>query len=242
MPAAAESPFAGPVAALERRLAVYRGNGAANGRKALAAAYPIVEKLVGAAFFDGLALEYARHSPSREGDLNEFGHAFAQFLAGFPPVRELPYLPDVARLEWAIHRAHYAADAEALDVLRLAEVATEEQGALRLRLHPACAVLASPWPLARIWEVHRDDFAGDREVVFDTMTHRCLVHRPAWRVMVGALDAGAHGFLESVRAGRALDDCVGQALAADASFELGAALAEWIGARVIVDFEKGAGA
>jgi hypothetical protein len=239
-PTERELPFAGAPAAIEPRLAVYRGNVAANARKALAGAYPIVEKLVGPEFFDGLAREYARHSPSREGDLNEFGHAFAAFLEDFPHVRDLPYLPDVARLEWAIHRAHYSADAAPLDPRRLAEVAPGSQASLRLRLHPACALLTSPWPLERIWDVHRDDYTGDPAVAFESRTFRCLVHRPAWRVMVGGLDEAAHAFLESVVAGRTFEECVGGALEADASFDLAPALAAWIDARVIVDFETGA--
>lgn len=238
MPAAPNSPFVGTSWAIDPRVAVYRGNVFANARKALAAAYPIIEKLVGSEFFDGLAREYSRRSPSIAGDLNEYGQAFPEFLDTFPHVQDLPYLPDVARLEWAIHRAHYAADAVPLDLDRLAGLAPEDQGALRLRLHPACGLLTSQWPLARIWEVHRDDFTGDPRVVFDSATHHCLVHRPQWRVMVGALDAGALAFLACVQAGRSLEDCVARALAEDASFDLGPALAEWIGAAVIVDFES----
>jgi hypothetical protein len=238
--AAPGSRFVGTPPTIEPRLAVYRGNVVANARKALAAAYPIIEKLVGPEFFDGLAREYARHTPSREGDLNVLGHAFAAFLEGFPYVQELPYLPDVARLEWAIHRAHYAADAAPLDLSRFAEVSPEAQGALRFRLHPACAVLKSPWPLARIWEVHRDDFDGDPAVEFESKTHHCLVYRPAWRVMVGPLEDSAHAFLDAVRAGRALEDAVAGALAVDESFDLGPALVTWINSAVIVDFETGA--
>lgn len=239
LPAVPDGVFAGARPALADRLALYRGNVAANARKALAAAYPIIGKLVGEAFFDGLAREFARHAPSKAGDLNVFGEGFAGFLATFPPARELPYLPDVARLEWAIHRAYYAADAEPLDPARLAQVPPEAQGSLRLRLHPACALLASPWPLARIWEVHRDDHEGDVAVAFEPKTHYCLVHRPAWRVMVGSLEAGPHLFLESVLAGHGLEEAVIRALAVDATFDLGHALATWIDAAVIVDIVTG---
>jgi hypothetical protein len=231
--------FVGAAEAVATRLGIYRNNVAANHRKALVNAYPIVEQLVGAAFFDGLAREYARAHPSRDGDLNLFGSALPEFLQGFAHARSLPYLPDVARLEWAIHRAHYAADAPFLDPRRLADVPPDRQGVLRLRLHPACALLDSPWPLARIWEVHRDDYEGDPHVDFDEGPHRCLVHRPLWRVMVGKLEAGPDAFLRTTQAGEPLESCVGAALAADPAFDLGAALAAWIEARVIVDFSLG---
>ena len=47
--------FNGTGESLAGRLALYRGNVFANGRKALAASYPVIEQLVGGAFFDGLA-------------------------------------------------------------------------------------------------------------------------------------------------------------------------------------------
>ncbi|MEO8038509.1 MAG: DNA-binding domain-containing protein [Betaproteobacteria bacterium] len=228
--------FAGDAASLAPRLAIYRGTVQANGRKALAAAYPIIEQLVGAEFFDALGREYAKLTPSRDGDLSAYGETFDLFLSGFPHVSELPYLPDVARLEWAIHRAHYAADADKLDPVRLAGVPAEAQGRLRWRLHPACALLDSGWPLARIWEVHRADHSGDGQVAFDTRMHHCLVHRPAWRVLVSDLDEGAYAFLAAVQEGAPLERCVERALAVDGSFDLGAAIAAWIDARVIVDF------
>lgn len=231
----AEQAFVGTAASLAPRLALYRGNVEANARKALAAAYPVIEQLVGAEFFSGLAREYCRRSPSREGDLTRYGDAFAEFLRDFEHVRELPYLADVAGLEWAVHCAHYAADADRFDALQLASRPDEEWGTLRVRLHPACAVLASPWPLARIWSVHQREHVGDRTVPFDEATHRCLVYRPQWRVQVGELGAGEHAFLEAALEGATLHRCVDEAVFADAAFDLGSALAAWIEARVIVD-------
>lgn len=226
--------FDGAGESLAGRLALYRGNVFANARKALAVAYPVVEQLVGGEFFDGLAREYGRRSPSREGDLTVYGEGFGAFLDDFQHVRELPYLPDVARLEWAVHRAHYAADAGRFDLTGLAAMPVEMPGALRPRLHPACALLVSRWPLARIWAVHQPDHSGDRHVEFDDQFHRCLVYRPEWRVGVGELGEGEHAFLGSVSSGATLERCVDAALAVDASFDLGQALAAWIEARVIV--------
>lgn len=231
----AEQVFGGSSTSLAPRLALYRGNVLANARKALAAAYPVIEQLVGAEFFEGLVREYVRRSPSHEGDLTRYGDGFGEFLRDFEHIRELPYLADVASLEWAAHSAHYAADADRFDALQLASRPDEEWGTLRVRLHPACAVLASPWPLARIWSVHQRDYAGDRTVPFDDATHRCLVYRPQWRVQVGEVGAGEYAFLEFALEGATLHRCVDAAVLADASFDLGPALAAWIEARVIVD-------
>ena len=69
--------FHGEPEQARHRFGIYRGNAAANVAKALAATYPVVEKIVGPEFFAGLAREYRSRHPSQHGDLNEYGHAFA---------------------------------------------------------------------------------------------------------------------------------------------------------------------
>ncbi len=224
---------------LARRVALYRNNRDANARKALEGAYPVVRQLVGEAFFEGLSREYRRAVPSVSGDLNLHGATLARFLEGFEPARELPYLPDVARLEWAVHRAHYAADAPALDLARLSAVPVERQGGVRLRLHPACGILTAAFPVARIWAVHQPDHEGAIEVDFTPGPHHALVHRPRFRAVAGPLDAAAKAFLGMVLEGGSLARCLEAALAVEPAFDLGAALAAWIEARVVIDFDLG---
>jgi hypothetical protein len=209
----------GADAALER-LAVYRGNVVGACTKALAGAYPIVAKIVGQSFFEGLAREYLRRYPSTSGDLNEFGVSLAQFVARFEHTQDLPYLPDVARMEWLTHRAYYAADA------------AEGRG---LRLAPACALLASRWPLARIWEIHQDDYEGEFSVDLEAGPERILIYRPRFRVLVGAISTGAYRFLERCAAGAPVAAARDAALVAQPDFDLAAALAAWLEAGVMVE-------
>jgi hypothetical protein len=87
------------------RIAIYRRTVFANYRNALAATYPVVKRLVGAPFFNTAVDSYVHAHPSASGDLNVYGDAFGDFLAAYPHAANLPYLPDVARLEWAIDEA-----------------------------------------------------------------------------------------------------------------------------------------
>ena len=217
------------------RLAVYRGNVYANCGKALAGAYPIVCKIVGTGFFEGLAREYARAHPPESGDLNEYGARFAEFVAAFPHTQDLPYLPDVARMEWLAHRAYYAADVAPLAPARFAGLPTDACAMLRPVLAPACALLESPWPLARIWEVHQEDYAGKIAVDLDAGPDRILVHRPGWRVQVSPLAPGEYRFLAAARDGAALGEALEAALSAVPGFDASTALARWVAASVIVD-------
>lgn len=229
--------FAGDPAIAARRLAIYRGNVHANAAKALRAAYPVVAQLVGEEFFQGLARAYSGAVVSRSGDLNAYGAEFARFLADFPHTQDLPYLPDVARLEWAVHLAHYAADREPLNPARLAEFSHEHQPSLRFRLHPACALLASRWPIARIWEMHQSGGTGPFDVDMDGGTERALVYRGAFLVRVRSLDWGEYVFLSALARRRTLAGALDAALAVEAAFCLQEILIRLLGDSIIVDVD-----
>ncbi|HVO87281.1 MAG TPA: DNA-binding domain-containing protein [Casimicrobiaceae bacterium] len=227
--------FAGPEEQVRRRLALYRGNVQANAGKALSNAYPVCRQLVGEDFFGGLANAYAARVHSTSGDLNEYGDRFAEFLADFPQASHLPYLPDVARLEWLVHRAHYAADAPAFDANVLAGLTEAAFGACTAMLHPACALIDSPWPLARLFEIHQPDYAGEFSVDLDAGGGAALVFRPLLRVQVSALSTGAAVFLRASFHGQVIVDALDVARRVDPTFALDRALPEWIAQRVIVD-------
>jgi hypothetical protein len=73
--------------------------------EALRLSYPVTDKLVGGTFFDQAALAYARRHPPREPVLARYGAGFAGTLATHQGAGDLPYLADVARLEWAVDQA-----------------------------------------------------------------------------------------------------------------------------------------
>jgi uncharacterized protein len=237
--AAAASLFRGSAEMVLARLAVYRSNVYGNCANALKGAYPIVRKIVGEEFFDAMARAYARAEPSTNGDLNAFGERLADFVAGFEHTKDLPYLPDVACMEWAAHRAYYAPNAEPLDMPRLEGIPEARFASLRLRLAPACTLIESRWPLARIWEVHQDDYRGAIDVDLHAGPNRILVHRPRWRAEVCALTPGDYGFLWRARQGHMLGEALDTALGLDRNFEPASALARWVIAGVIVDLEIG---
>jgi Putative DNA-binding domain len=64
--------------------------------RALRLSYPAVDRLVGAAFFDGAARAFIDAHPPRSSYLDEFGGDFADFLAQFPPAASVPYLSDAS--------------------------------------------------------------------------------------------------------------------------------------------------
>jgi uncharacterized protein len=231
--AAAAAMFRGMPQRVLARLAVYRGNVHANCTKALACAYPVIQKIVGEDFFDAMAREYARAIPSRSGDLNLYGEALGDFVASFPHTRDLPYLPDVARMEWLVHRAHFAQDSPPFDPSPLASLHAERFASLKPRLSAACTLLESPWPLARIWTIHQDDYHGLFEIDLNAGPDRLLVYRTGWHARVLSLAPGDFSFLASAAHGATLGSALEAGVAAERSFDPSTTLARWMDAQVI---------
>lgn len=186
------------------RLAIYHGNARANWRGALAGAYPTVRRLAGGDFFDAACDAYVRAHPSRCGDLAAFGGEFAAFLADYAPAAALAYLPDVARLDWAVHESFSAADVEALDLAHLAQVREADYGWLRMRLNPAARLLESAHPVAAIWEANRPHRDGTPDRIEGA--ERVLVMRQGFEPRPRPLAACEWEVLALIAAGATLGE------------------------------------
>ncbi|HEX9391535.1 MAG TPA: DNA-binding domain-containing protein [Usitatibacteraceae bacterium] len=219
-----------------RRLEIYRYNVLANLRGALADIYPVVQAIVGEAFFRHAAEQFIRVCPSRSGDLNQFGQDWAAFLATYPHARDLPYLADVAKLEWAWHESFHAADHAAFDLARLSSVAPEQHGRLRFQLHSSVRLLSSGFPLFHIWEVNQPGYGGAMELDWTTGGDHLLIHRQGVEVSIHRLEPAAWKFLRALSAGAELEQAAEQALEADAEFDLQGFLLQSVQCDVIVNF------
>lgn len=218
------------------RLQLYRNHVFATLTAVLEATYPVVCRLVDARFFAYAADRYIRAHPPDAPCLFEYGASFPEFLSAFPPCRELPYLPDVARLEWAMNVALTAENAEALDPARLAGVPPAEAARFAFRLHPSLSLLASPWPVDRIWTAHQGDDEAVAPVDVDAGGVRLEIRRRGDDVIVRRLDDPEYRFLCALAGGRPLEAAAAAALASDAGFDLSAALSLLLGEGVIIDF------
>lgn len=208
----------------KRRFDVYRNNVAAGITEALRATYPVIEKLVGAAFFGAAARVYLDRHPPRSPLLFRYGEAFGDFLDSFPPAAGTPYLGDVARLEWARIQAYHAPDAEPLSIDRLARAsqspagAEADVGALRFELHPSLALIASRWPIVSLWAASTGQ--GRSDDVDMKRPERALVIRPGLAVETLSVPLGGFAFMTALAAGRTLQQAAIAASEADPRFDL----------------------
>jgi len=202
-PAGITAPDPGEVA---QRFKVYRNNVQHSLTRALAARFPVIERLVGAEFFTAMARVFIATSPPTDPVMLHWGASFAGFLEGFPPVAHLPFLGDVARLEYARGRACHAADADpvapgALDVTHLE--------ALRLALHPSVELFVASLPAVQIWQSHQT--GATRAPLASGPDHALIARRPDFTVIVERVESGTFAVLSALHLGQTLGDAASKA-------------------------------
>ncbi len=225
-PAAPDGPgwFTGP------GLAVYRNNLREVARKALAADYAVIERLVGSDCFRQLAGDYLVAHPSRSGDLQHFGRAFPCFLDARYGDSVFPYFGDVARLERALTECGCSAAAPILDISALAGVDSLEYEALQFAPHPAWRLLASPYPIAEIWHANQSTAEPDRVINLASGAAYVIVRRHHGELLVQTLSRGEFEFLHALQNGHPLGAAFDLAKAIADSFDAAASmlhLFEW---------------
>ncbi|USX13123.1 DUF692 family protein [Oxalobacteraceae bacterium OTU3CAMAD1] len=220
----------------EHRFGLYRGNLSATWDKTLSAAYPVVRMLMGEEFFSGLGKAYGRAHPSTSGDLNRFGADFDTFLRHFPHVADYPYLPDMATLEWALHRAHYAPAADGVTAQRLAALSPEQMETARMTLHPACRLLSSEWATIPLWQAHQPG-SGTGFPEHMAAPSYGVVARPAWKTQVVPLSGAGHAALRVLGEGRDFGAALDAAFDIDEAFDVAGNLQLWLAHALIVKID-----
>ena len=193
------------------RIEVHRNNVVASLSDALAETFPVVCRLVDARFFAFAAHEFMCVSPPDDPCVADYGARFADFLADFPPCRELVYLADVARLEWLLQRASTAADGAPLGPAGLAGLAAEDAERLTFRFQPSFGYLCSPWPIAEIWRANRMDDATPTAVDLHSGGVLLEIRRRDGVVEFREVAPATFAFRAALAGGAALGDAIGAA-------------------------------
>lgn len=215
------------------RFAVHRNNLLSSLIDALASSYPVVQQLVGEEFFRAMAAVYVRRSPPRTRILAEYGGDLADFIEAFEPAGALPYLADVARLEWLRLRAYHAADATPLgaEALATALAAPETLGELLLELQPALGLLDSRYAIVSLWAAHQGELPI--AAVAPDQPECALVVRNGLEVEVIGIRRSDLLFIQALHQGLPFGCAAQRALALDAGCDLGASLAHLLRAGAI---------
>lgn len=204
------------------RYAVYRNNVMVSLTGVLADTFPVLRQTLGDEGFAALARAFIRACPPTSPVMTAYGEAFAGWLQHAEVLPAWPWLPDLARLEWARVRAWHAADAEPCPAEALARALDQPAGlpALRLHLHPSLSVVRSAHAVVSWWAAHAAPAPPDDGAVA-CRPEAAVVLREGDDALVCPVSWPDAGFLAQLLAGATL----GQAVAAEPQADLAASLA-----------------
>jgi hypothetical protein len=214
---------AGSGATLQDRFAIHRNNVHVSLVDALVENFPVTQALVGSEFFQAMARTYVQDHKPAHAQLHEYGTDLPQFISTFAPARDLPYLPDVARLEIAWCQSWAAAEASALSLAAIAAHPADTLLQARVATHPATRLLRSPWPVGSIWQAHQTPDPDLSDVVWGA---ECvLVARPDAHIELQQLPAALASFADALLFRHlSIEQAATAALTAFPGFDAGSAL------------------
>lgn len=233
VPAGLVGPDGAPSA---RRFAVYRNNVIVGLVDALKSAFPTTCRIVGDEFFVAMARVHAMQTPPESPVMLDYGRDFADFLAGFAPVDGLPYLRDVARLEWAWVEAYHASEADPMPLARLAGIDHGRLPQTRLHLHPSVRVVRSEYPIVTIWCMNIEDQASG-SVDLGAGGQDALVVRPKASVEIRTVPRGAAVFVEILQRGATLAEAGAAAIEANRDIDLTGLFADLLSIGAVSGYE-----
>jgi Putative DNA-binding domain len=184
------------------RFPIYRNNVAGALVGALKVRFPVVEQLVGVAFFRTMAGEYCAQNKPSSAVLIHYGATFAAFIAQYESAASLPYLAEVARFENAWWNTYHAADAQNFDAQQLEKIAADAWGDLTFQFQPSVQIFSSDQGAVSIWQWHQT--TNNPEKLELGGSEYAIVSRTGFDVEVRMISAEGFCFLQSLKAGQSL--------------------------------------
>ena len=160
-----------------------------------------------------------RRHPPESPLLMFYGARLPAFLAAFEPVREIGYLPDVARLELALRNSYHAADSQPLAPAEL-QIPAERLIASGVEFAPTVRLVRSVWPIHGIWRFNMENNAPKPRAGGENV----LITRPGFDPLPSTLAPGGGTFVAALMEGAKFGEALDTAVAEVPEFDLTSAL------------------
>lgn len=140
-----------------QRLGIYRGSVHGILTQSLSDTFPICKALLGEKFFDKMCDRFIDKYPPTTPFFSQYGNKLASFLDSFEPVKEIPYISDIALFEWKRHELWQQISNEPFDFSQIASLSEAQQEKLIFNLSPSLSLFNSEYRIDLIWFAHQEN-------------------------------------------------------------------------------------
>lgn len=205
-----------------KRFGVYRNNVVVSLIEALKAVYPSIAAMMGEKNFQKIARFYVSEHPPSSAMMQTFGGEFPEFVKNLPPLKNSPFLEDLAMAEKAWLEAYHASDAVPISPEKLGSFNPEETMNLIFTAHPASHLIMSKYPLSDLFDYRN---ASPENGIDMEISQHLLITRPHLNVFTTALDNADATFFDLILSGNTLGTAIGTSSETDEKFDAGKAIA-----------------
>jgi hypothetical protein len=164
----------------------------------------------------------------------EYGAGFVGALQWDEGTSALPYLEDVASLDWALGDVAVAVDGAALSITMLANYPPDSLPDLTLRLQPGLRYLRSGWPIDDLVRIRLSERPPD-QLHFVPVAVALEIRGARGQFRIGRIEEAALKFRTALASGATLGAAIEGGLSVDPEFDAAAALAALFAEGLVVD-------
>lgn len=212
--------FAPSKVPLTEQLSIYRTHVVNTLSGVVEETFPMVNALVGEEFLHTMAMHFVMKNPPSEACLNHYGSDFSAFIATYEAAVKLPYLPDCARLDWAMNKAYYALKTMPLTTDDLSTIDPKRYEDVMFSISPNIQLVESDYPLHQIYEFCAEQSGKDLSI--DGMADYLMVARINHKSQIIKLSAAEHALLMQIQSGYSLGQGIEKSFAIDPQFDFNA--------------------
>lgn len=183
------------VGAHKSRIWIYQNNVYGAAVDYLLALYPATAGVVGEEFFRQMARVFIKDSAPSKGDIHLYGVGFEVIINQFDALKELPYLSDLIKFEWAQHMVYYAENS-------FFDPPTLAQGELLsspCHLNNSVQIIDSQFPIHEIHRQSLPEYSGNVSVNLKDSQDMLLIFKKEYSVIVRKLEAEEKIFFRKLK-------------------------------------------
>lgn len=182
----------------EARLTVYQESAQLGLLTTLSKTYPVVERLVGIECFYAMASRFCQQYQPKTSDLNQYGAEFSDYISNITELKELPFLKEVAQLEWLVQEVLLEKEPEKINFKALQQVSEAEQSKLRFQLSCTVRLMEANYPVSDIWKYHQPNITNFPGIDMMPSSYFILINRRQNQVFFKELDVATFKIFQAI--------------------------------------------